>query len=203
MLTKANDLDYIIKNPFKLVVKDKKIKKVRPAFTIDEQKNILEYIKLKDFEFYKLVLFYLATGVRRREALNITTNDFDGNILHIKGTKTNKSDRYIKITNELKQLIFKNNQPIFDYKENYITTKFKEYINDLKINGTLHCLRHSYATNQFYIGTPAKEVQINMGHSDITITLDVYTNIDTRQDKKEILEKIKKLYNKYYIELQI
>ena len=41
-----------------------------------------------------------------------------------------------------------------------------------------------------------------MGHSEINITLDIYTNIDIKQNKKEILEKIKALYNNYYIELK-
>lgn len=201
-LQKACDLDYMTKNPFKLVVRDKKIKKVRPAFTIEQQEAILNHIKSKDYNFYKLILFYLATGCRRSEALQIEQSDFNNNVLHIKGTKTDKSDRYILITNELKELIFKNNNKIFDYRKDFVTDKFRDYLSELKISGTLHCLRHSYATNQYYIGTPAKEVQMNMGHSDVTITLDIYTNIDIKQNKKEILEKIKALYNNYYIELK-
>lgn len=201
-LQKAADLEYITKNPFILVVKDKAIKKVRPAFTIDQQEQILTYVKSNDFEFYKLIMFYLATGVRRSEALSITKSDFDENILHIKGTKTYKSDRRIKITDELKKLIIGDNQKLFDYKEDTVTSKFKAILRTLKIEGTLHCLRHSYATNQYYLGTPAKEVQIYLGHTDVNMTLNVYTNIDISHNKTEIIEKIKKLYNNYYIELK-
>lgn len=200
-LQKAEDMELIKKNPFKLVVRDKKIKKVRKAFTIDEQKRILDYLKLNDYEMYKLVLFYLSTGVRRNEALTLTDKDFNGLIVHIRGTKTEKSDRKIRITQELKNLVFKTGK-IFEYHYSTPTHRFKEYIDILKISGTLHSLRHSYATNQFYIGTPAKQVQVNMGHSEIGTTMNIYTNIVSCDDKSIILEKIKQLYNRYYIELQ-
>ena len=201
-LKKAKDLDYIKKNPFDLVVKDKKIKKVRPAFNIFEQEKILNHIKAKDFEFYKIILFYLSTGVRRNEALNLTPKDFNGLTIHIKGTKTQNADRKIKITEELKSLIYCENKLIFNYKENFVTKKFKDYITELNLDGTLHSLRHSYATNQYYIGTPAKEVQLLMGHSEISITLNIYTNIEIEQNKNKIIEKIKEVYNGYYIQLQ-
>ena len=201
-LEKAKKLDYITKNPFDLIVKDKKIKNVRPAFNIFEQEKILNHIKSKDCDFYKIILFYLSTGVRRSEALTITPNDFDGLKLHINGTKTIKADRNITITEDLKKVIYNENKYIFNYKENFVTKKFKTYINEIGLSGTLHSLRHSYATNQYYLGTPAKEVQILMGHSEINITLDVYTNIEIAQNKNEIIDKIKQVYNKYYIQLQ-
>lgn len=200
-LKKAKDLDYIKKNPFDLIVKDKKLKNVRPAFTIFEQEKILNHIKSKDYEFYKLILFYLTTGVRRKEALTITSEDFKELILHIKGTKTKNADRKIPITQKLKDLIFKDGT-IFDYKEDLVTNKFKTYLKELNIKGTLHSLRHSYATNQYYINTPAKEVQLLMGHSEINITLDIYTNIELTQDKTKMVEKIKEVYNDYYIQLK-
>ncbi|MBE7082648.1 MAG: site-specific integrase [Clostridiales bacterium] len=185
-----------------MIVKDKKIKNVRPAFNIFEQEKILNHIKSKDCDFYKIILFYLSTGVRRSEALTITPNDFDGLKLHINGTKTIKADRNITITEDLKKVIYNENKYIFNYKENFVTKKFKTYINEIGLSGTLHSLRHSYATNQYYLGTPAKEVQILMGHSEINITLDVYTNIEIAQNKNEIIDKIKQVYNKYYIQLQ-
>ena len=106
-LKKAKDLDYIRKNPFDLIVKDKKIKNVRPAFTVFEQEKIINHIKAKDYEFYKIIMFYLTTGVRRNEALSITSKDFTNLTLHIKGTKTENADRKIKITPKLKDLIIK------------------------------------------------------------------------------------------------
>lgn len=200
-LQKAEDLEYIKKNPFKLVIREKKIKTVRKSFSIEEQEVLLATIQKSNPDFYKLILFYIATGVRRAEALEITSNDFNGQVLHIRGTKTDNADRYIKITNELKQLIFKPGK-LFNYTHGYVTKKFKEYLNELKIEGTLHCLRHSYATNQYYLGTPAKQVQMQLGHADIGVTMDVYTNIVICDDKNKIIEKIKKLYNDYYIELK-
>ena len=200
-MQKAEDLEHIKKNPFKLVVRDKKIKNIRKAFSIEEQERILNHIKNANYEHYKLILFYLATGVRRSEALAITSKDFNGQVLHIPGTKTDNADRYIKITKDLKNLIYKPGK-IFDIGGSRVTHMFGDYLNELKITGTLHCLRHSYATNQYYLGTPAKQVQMNMGHSEINITLDIYTNIVVFEDKDKIVKKIKELYNAYYIELE-
>lgn len=200
-MQKAEDLEHIKKNPFKLVVRDKKIKNIRKAFSIEEQERILNHIKNANYEHYKLILFYLATGVRRSEALAITSKDFNGQVLHVPGTKTDNADRYIKITKDLKNLIYKPGK-IFDIGGSRVTHMFGDYLEELKITGTLHCLRHSYATNQYYLGTPAKQVQMNMGHSEINITLDIYTNIVAFEDKDKIVKKIKELYNAYYIEFE-
>lgn len=135
-------------------------------------------------------------------ALTISSKDFDGLKLHIRGTKTQNADRKIKITPQLKELIYSEEGLIFNYKENFVTKKFKDYITDLNLSGTLHSLRYSYATNQYYIGTPAKEVQLLMVHSEIGITLNIYTNIEIEQNKNKIIEKIKDVYNNYYIQLQ-
>ncbi|GAA3659028.1 tyrosine-type recombinase/integrase [Asaccharospora irregularis] len=42
---------------------------------------------------------------------------------------------------------------------------------------TFHTLRHTYATRLFEAGVSPKTVQALMGHSDISMTMDIYTHV--------------------------
>lgn len=48
---------------------------------------------------------------------------------------------------------------------------------------TAHIFRHNYATMLFYAGIEAKEAQKLLGHSDIKLTLDIYTHLDNKHLK--------------------
>ena len=51
------------------------------------------------------------------------------------------------------------------------------------VQATAHQLRHSYATIAFEVGIPAKAVQDILGHSQVSTTLNIYT--DFRQASVE------------------
>ena len=55
---------------------------------------------------------------------------------------------------------------------------------------TPHVCRHTYCTNMALSGISAKTLQYLMGHSDISITLNVYTHIkfDNAQKKVELVQ---------------
>lgn len=200
ILTKAWQENLIKTNPFNLIVTEKRIKADKKPFNIEEQKQILECFKTSYSEYYEIIKFYLLTGVRRTEATNITYKDFKpGYIIHIAGTKTASSDREIFVSpsyyKHLQSLIV--GDKLFNFKNTYLSEKFKDVIRKLKIEGNLHCLRHTYACNMYSLGANIKFVQNQMGHSSYTITADIYTNIKRKENKEEIL----KLYNNlYYIE---
>lgn len=50
----------------------------------------------------------------------------------------------------------------------------------------LHGFRHTHATLLFESGVSAKEIQHRLGHSDISMTLNTYTHITERTEKKAI-----------------
>ncbi|WP_313583978.1 tyrosine-type recombinase/integrase [Lacrimispora sp.] len=52
---------------------------------------------------------------------------------------------------------------------------------------TPHTFRHNYATMLYYAGVDVKEAQKLLGHSSITITLEIYTHL---QDNQQTIEKI-------------
>lgn len=62
---------------------------------------------------------------------------------------------------------------------------------DLKVvNGlSAHVFRHNYATMLYYAGVPIKDAQYLLGHSNIKITLDIYTHLDN--SKSNIADKLK------------
>lgn len=86
----AYKLSVIKFNPCNNAVIRKSKTNIRRAFTLEEQQQIIKYLKSKNHILTNLYLFYLYTGVRRMEALSMTSNDVDrvNNIIHIKGTKT-------------------------------------------------------------------------------------------------------------------
>ena len=45
---------------------------------------------------------------------------------------------------------------------------------------TMHMFRHAYATLLYKAGVDIKTAQTYMGHSSITVTLNIYTHLDLR-----------------------
>ena len=196
-LQKAEDIMLIQRNPFKAVKRDKKLNVVRKPFNLIEQEKILKAIKGTEIE--PVILFYLCTGIRKNElnVLNIQDDiNVEKQILRVKSEKKrNNIDVYreIDITKELIELVL-NNLKSFTLTTNQIYRRFKTILDELNIKGSLHSLRHTFATNQFYLGTPAKQVQVWLGHEKIELTQNIYTHIDRSITKEDIL----KLYNNLY-----
>ncbi|WP_315167662.1 site-specific integrase [Metaclostridioides mangenotii] len=69
----------------------------------------------------------------------------------------------------------------------------KSILNKINIEPIkFHALRHTYATRLFEAGVSPKTVQVLMGHSDISITMDIYTHVmeDVKIDAVEQLNDI-------------
>lgn len=58
---------------------------------------------------------------------------------------------------------------------------------------TPHCLRHTFATRALENGISAKVVQEFLGHSSVTLTLDLYTHV-MHQTKAEEMQKMSTLF---------
>lgn len=151
------------------------------ALTDEEIKYLFDSFAKND-ELYKYYMFLLLTGVRKSEALNVRVSDidFNNNIIHIRGTKTDNSDRYIPITNQLKDLINqvivnkRDNDKLFYYCKNTFYNNFKRVLPNHK----LHDLRHTFATRCAKCGIHPAITQMLLGHSNPQFTLKIYTHID-------------------------
>ena len=193
-LEKATQLKMIENNPFKNVIKDKKIKNIRTAFTFDEQKTIFENIQKTDI--FAPIFVYLFCGLRKNELKRDVANWIqEDNTLKVQNEKKrdgNISYRYVDITEHLKQVIIDNQKQFIT--PDRIFKKFKAFLKDFNIEGNLHKLRHTFTTNHLYLGTPDKFIQNWLGHEDIMTTKNNYMNIDRSLSKEKILA----LYGDYY-----
>ena len=60
-------------------------------------------------------------------------------------------------------------------------------LKDNNINhGSLHTLRHTFSTNLFKNGVDIKVISELLGHSDISITYNIYTHVIKEQKKKAV-----------------
>jgi integrase len=60
--------------------------------------------------------------------------------------------------------------------------KYKLVIDKDKIKGlTPHVFRHNFATVLYYAGVDIKEAQRLCGHSNVQLTLDIYTHLDQKK----------------------
>lgn len=57
---------------------------------------------------------------------------------------------------------------------------------------TPHIIRHTYCTNMALAGMNPKTLQYLMGHSEIEVTMNVYTHVRYQDAKKEV-EKFKSI----------
>ena len=194
ILQKATDSGLIDKNPFRLVVKDKKVKCKHEMFTFAEQKQILKAIKETDIEHE--IYIYLMCGCRPNELPTKKDFDFENNLIHITGTKNeNAMSRYVEMSEQFSIYMqnYFHNQDV--QPEKYISKRFIEICKELDIKKPLlYRLRHTFASNHFTLGTQAKQVQQWLGHSSINITLDQYTDIDKTATKEKLIN----LYNNFY-----
>ena len=196
-LQKAEDLNYIQKNPFKAIVKEPKLNVIRNGYNLEEQKTILKIIKNTEIE--NIILFYLITGVRKNEITTIDLNkdlDIKNKTIKILSEKKRNKNIYrtIDLSDKMINIILNNKNMFYEFKTDYIYRKFKELLKPYKINAGLHKLRHTFATNHFYLGTPIKLISSWLGHTTIELTQNIYTHIDRTITKNDIL----KLYNNLY-----
>jgi integrase len=168
---------HILKNPFR-GVKLVRIKNSNlPKFlTKTEVNELLDSIDDKDFK--DLIVFYLYTGCRRSEALQLTWKDIDLENCRVtfRGTKSGE-DRVVPINGVLSELFKvkeRNGDHPFPFKHHYVTHKLKKYLRASSIKNRealhLHHLRHTYASHLVMSGADLYTVCKLLGHSSVKVT---------------------------------
>lgn len=180
----------------------------RRSITDHEREHLLKVCD-QDPRFI-LFLLMLFCGCRPAEAIHAQGMDIqamDGyHVLHIRGTKTANSDRFVPIPDNLYTRIQKT--PKFaniattatgrsfnmtDYarltkrlrREMNLSMGCKTYRNRLLPPFPLaddfvpYCLRHTYCTDLATKGVDIRTAQKLMGHSDIKMTANIYTHVQT------------------------
>ena len=211
-------------NPAKKLRMPDNEKGVRRSITDHERKHFMLCYE-KD-RTYLLFYIILKCGCRPEEAINLIGRDIDHEkkLLHIRGTKTKNSDRYVPIPDELYAVIkatrpFEPISPNRDGRKHSrssyirlyehlrrdmnISMGCKTYRNALVPPLPLaddfvpYCFRHTYCTDLCKSGVDVRTAQRLMGHANISITADIYTHIDIDDILKagELIEAYSRLKN--------
>lgn len=189
--------DFIDSNKIKFIEIGKKDKIINRRIFSKEEIDILWNNSHVKYAYIVLILIY--TGMRIGELINLRSSDIDldNKILKVKVSKTSSGIRSIPISSRIHDL-FKEN--IVDNQEYFLTgdtttklsystfkPRFEKLLKSLNIEEhTIHDTRHTFATllnnanaNQFSISKLC-------GHSNFTITENVYTHKDTEELRKAV-----------------
>ena len=181
-------LQYLYSPDFKYSHRDEFLIAIHCGLRIGEVLGL----KKNDVDFEKGILH-----VRRT-----TTLDKQGHTILGDRTKTPSGVRDIAL-NELTEPVFRHaiqnmreneNELIFCnnkgkvFTDSALNSCLKRICTKIGItdNAHNHKLRHSYSTNIYRVGTDFKVMEEIMGHSDIRMTIDRYTDIPLEIQKKEL-----------------
>ncbi len=198
------DSDAAVRNPLARVksLKEIKNKKIR-ALCTEEVQALLSKTKVIYPDFYPLLFTAIFTGMRKGEILALTWDSInwitqkitvDKNYTHGGlGTPKTGKIRVIDMSNELAKvlkewrlacphselnLVFPNSNGNYQSADNLAKRRFLPALNRAGIDKIrFHDLRHTYASLLLANGAPMKYVQHQLGHSSITMTMNLYTHL--------------------------
>ncbi len=174
------------------------VPKERVIWTEEEVKRFIESSKDSNYHFF--FSMYVTYGLRRGEAIAIRWEDIDldKKVIHIRrqytfegskaiitGTKTTNSIRDLPIVAHIEDLLRELGRK---QKQGFVIEEDGKPVNPNKVNReferikkktglpdvTLHSLRHYAATALKNIGAEVKDVQMIMGHSNPSTTIQYY-----------------------------
>lgn len=194
-----------IKKVFELVENEKielnylypkrKVNKLPTFFSQEEVRNLLN--ATENLKHKAILTIIYSCGLRLSELINLKIADIksESDLLLIRQSKGNK-DRIVALPDKLLLLLreyYKVYQPkdfLFEgakgnqYSERSVQLILKNAMSKAGVlsKGSVHTLRHSYATHLIKSGIDVRVVQELLGHNDIRTTM-IYTHI-TDIDKK-------------------
>lgn len=198
---------HIRANPCEDVTAPKGKKGERRAITAEERKHFLA-VAPHDTR-YNLFLIMLYCGLRSSEAMNLLYEDITeingAKFFHVRGTKTENADRMVPIPPEIQAIlksngrgnicVNKNGRPHNKSSYRRLSDRLRRDMN-ISMGATLYrnklipplpladdfvpyCFRHTYCTDLKKKGVDVRIAKTLMGHSDITITANIYDHDDT------------------------
>lgn len=173
------------------------------SYSKEEYKKVLEALSKEFTPFNLFVETALKTGFSKEEILGLRWTDFDftnktlsvrivrlmfqGQLIE-KQPKARSRLRTITIPSSLAESLKKysnNSEYIFDeINPNSLNWRWKKFCKDNYIRHIrIHDLRHTHATILLAQGVDIKTISERLGHSNISITMNVYTDVLKELDK--------------------
>jgi integrase len=178
----------VAENPFKEVSKFVPDTKRPRVLDEEEIKKVLTSLIKLSPHLLELTLFYLYTGMRRNEALDLEWDqvDFKKSIIHIKRGKRRK-DRDVPLFAVPKEILerrqgLKLKKPFYDAPApSTVTHQFADIVADSGIpHAKLHDLRKTYGTILAENNVSPYTIIDWLGHTNNKVTLDFYIGMDTK-----------------------
>ena len=173
----------------------RKVNKLPTFFSQEEVRNLLN--ATENLKHKAILTTIYSCGLRLSELINLKITDIksESDLLLIRQSKGNK-DRIVALPDKLLELLreyYKVYQPkdfLFEglkgmqYSDRSVQLILKNALNKSGVisKGSVHTLRHSYATHLIKSGIDVRVVQELLDHNDIRTTM-IYTHI-TDVDKK-------------------
>lgn len=207
----------------------KKETKVVTAYPLEDSQKIEEAVlQRKEFAQSGLaIVFLMETGLRIGELNALTVEDInfttrqltvnkqfakENNKLVLKHyTKTKNGTRKVPLSKNAMQVLVelnrregllfrtKDNQPINRAYVTKVLRNMEERLNLQKRGGSLHCLRHTFASNCLTLKDqngnyiPTKIISTWLGHASIETTLNIYAEVLAKREE-EVSYELDNLY---------
>ncbi len=186
---RAYQYDLIPENPAERMDFVKHYRKKGKALTNDEQTAFIKAIEHEPTR--PLWLFYLLSGCRCNEALTLLWKDIDEQRqrIFIRGTKTERAERYIPLFPQLAELfntLPKEDERVFPYTLRRVSWHFTRIRRENDFHFRIHDLRHTFATRCLESGIAMNTVSKWLGHKSINTTANVYQHIQTEFERQEV-----------------
>ena len=198
---------FLLNNPYNQF--DMPRKKRFEYVVLNENQIAFVLDKCRGTRIETAVILALCYGMRRGEILGIIPSDFDSvnGVLHIQRSrtlvngsevitdcKTNNSNRYVLISPRHYRLF--SNVSQFSISPWTLDVLFHDFALSLGLPKGLrfHDLRHSYATLMLQKGINPKIVSQILGHSSVSVTLDIYSHppVDVQSVCLDVFESVEK-----------
>lgn len=182
----------------RLIMRSQQQKPIK-ALTRAQAREVMMYIEnMQDDKLHTLCMLAYHAGLRKGEAFGLRWEDVDleKERLFIQrsynGPTKNGKSRFVPISYPLKQVLL---DELEDKTDNYLETNVisKQFDPNHKIRKacrmaqcpeiTIHGFRHTFATLALDSGRSVKQVSEVLGHTSVSITMDVYwSNVQGEMD---------------------
>ena len=146
------------------------------TYTPSELDKMFNLIEPVDFNRFVQLAYY--TGARNGEIRSISRdNGLDGAIVVF--GKTGR--RYVKLNSQAQEII-KDQEPLWSYRKDYVSHKFKKEVRRLGIkNARFHDLRRTFGLNLIKQGLSIYKVSKLLGHASVRTTEQHYAPLLTAE----------------------
>jgi len=141
----------------------------------NEFRSILSACDALGYEqLYDLLMVYRYLGLRKNEAMTLTSGDIHKDYIHVRSSKTN-SERSVPLFNEAAGTLRSRARGctgrLFDYNSTTLHRHFKAVLKKAGVNQniTLHSLRKTFGS-ALISKVPLKLISRWLGHSTVTMT---------------------------------